>query len=159
LLFSCACAPRTLFLSDALFVGAVAASSSGAAPEVDTASGADEPSSLGVIRVSGPVETVDLQPPLPLSPPAQPAFDLGAAYGAIRDVDLSACRDEGLAAGYGRVVVGFMPDGRVGGVALDLPWASSAEARDCVESAYRQVRVRPFPGGQPATARASFYVG
>jgi hypothetical protein len=100
---------------------------------------------------------VDLQP-ASASAPAPKPFDLGGAYGAIAQVDLASCKAEGLAPGYGHVVLGFLPDGSVGGVAVQLPPSSSPWAHACVESALRGVRVSPFAGDQPATVRRELYV-
>jgi hypothetical protein len=153
-ILACGCAPRSMLLVGALVPGSPFGPFGGPPrpvvpeePEVD----------LGIETVRpGEAGPVDLQPSAP-PPPARP-FDLGGAYAAIGRVDLSSCKVTGLAPGYGRVEVGFMVDGAVGGVALELPSASSPAARSCVEEAYRTVRVPGFAGEQPATVRRDFFV-
>lgn len=84
-------------------------------------------------------------------------FDLGSAYSAVAQVDVGACKADGLAAGYGRVVLGFESDGAPTGVALELPAGSAPASRACVEQAFRRVRVAPFDG-TAVSVRRSFYV-
>jgi hypothetical protein len=124
-----------------------------------TAPAADEPEPAPIIDVVRPGQAgpVDLQP-RPARPAPPSPFDPGAAYGAVAGVDLAPCKDEGLASGYGHVVVGFMPDGSVGGVAVDLPPASSPWAHGCVENELRQMRIASFDGEQPMNVRRDFYV-
>jgi hypothetical protein len=113
-----------------------------------------------------PPAAVRFAPIGPYQPPAaadtaadnRTQFDLGGAYGAIAHVDLGACRAQGLAAGYGRVEVGFAGDGSTRDLHVALPAGSPDGARACVETAFRQVRVAPFDGAQ-VTVRRSFYVG
>ena len=94
-------------------------------------------------------------PPAPVVVPAR--FDLGGAYGALTRVDLGPCKAQGLAPGYGRVVLGFEPDGAPAGVAVEMPPGSSPIARACVERAFRAVRVAPFDGA-PVNVRRPFFV-
>jgi hypothetical protein len=98
-------------------------------------------------------------------PPAQPMpavvqpthFDLGSAYGALGHVDLEACKTEGLAPGYGRVLLAFEPDGTPAHVAVQMPAGSAPSATRCVVEAFRGVRVAPFDGA-PVNVRRQFYV-
>jgi hypothetical protein len=102
--------------------------------------------------------------PLAVPPPGDPPaplptkFDMGGAYGALSHVDLAACKEQGLRAGYGRVLLGFEPDGRPVGVSIEMPAGSTPEARSCVEQAFRTVRVAPFEGA-PVNVRRAFFVG
>jgi hypothetical protein len=111
---------------------------------------------------AGPVVISD-QPGLPADEAdhrvehAPARFDLSAAYGAVDHVDVDACKADGLAAGYGRVVLGFVSDGAATGVALALPAGSSPDARACVEAAFRRVRVAPFDGAA-VNVRRPFFV-
>ncbi len=115
----------------------------------------DEGSTAGMVR------------PIPPHMPASVAdqrveqekvgFDLGAAYGAIAQVDLDPCRDRGLAPGYGRVIVAFDRGGSAVGVGIDLPAGSAPTAHACVEQAFRAVRVAPFDGA-PVNVRRAFFV-
>ena len=84
-------------------------------------------------------------------------FDLGGAYGALAGIDLSSCKAQGLAPGYGRVVLAFAPDGAAAGVGVDLPAGSSPAARACVEQAFGAARVSPFDGA-PTNVRRTFFV-
>lgn len=111
-----------------------------------------------------PASTWELRP-IPPHLPASAAdtrvdkdrpFDLGAAYGALAHVDLDACKDHGLSAGYGRVTLGFANDGTPAGVGVDLPDGSKPEARACVEQAFQAVRVAPFEGAGASVRRAFF---
>lgn len=104
------------------------------------------------------------EPPQRYAPPAPPppagprAFDLGAAESSLASVDIDACRSDGLAPGYAHATVAFGPDGAVQAVALDLPSGTSGDARSCVETAFRALRVAPFSGDQVMNVRRSFYV-
>jgi hypothetical protein len=112
-------------------------------------------------------ESVNTAPrPIPPHLPASAAdrrvdtrapFDLGGAYGSLARVDLSACKAQGLAAGYGRVVLAFDPDGTAAGVGVELPAGSSPAARACVEQAFGAARVSPFDGA-PMNVRRTFFV-
>jgi hypothetical protein len=115
----------------------------------------------------GERSTAGLVRPIPPHVPASAAdrrvdrphvgFDLGGAYGAIEQADLEPCNAQGLAAGYGRVIVAFEPDGAVVGVAIALPPGSAPTAQACVEQAFRAVRVAPFEGA-PVNVRRAFFV-
>jgi hypothetical protein len=93
----------------------------------------------------------------PPPPDKTRAFDLGGAYGEMARVDVDACKADGLATGYGRVVLGFDEDGAPAGVSIEMPAGSSPEARACVDEAFRKVRVAPFDGAA-VNVRRVFYV-
>ena len=104
------------------------------------------------------------EPPQRYAPPAPPplegprAFDLRAAESSVAAVDVGACKEEGLATGYGHATVAFTPDGTVDAVALDLPAGTSSTARACLETAFRTPHVAAFSGDQVMNVRRSFYV-
>jgi len=104
------------------------------------------------------------EPPQRYAPPAPPppagprAFDLSAAESSVAAVDVDACKDEGLATGYGHATVAFAPDGTVHAVALDLPAGTSSNARTCIETAFRTPHVAAFSGDRVMNVRRSFYV-
>jgi hypothetical protein len=83
-------------------------------------------------------------------------FDLSGAYSAVDGVDLSACKADGLAAGYGRVAIGFAATGSPAGLTVDLPDGSTPAARACVEGAFRQVSVAAFDGADVKVTRSFF---
>jgi hypothetical protein len=84
-------------------------------------------------------------------------FALAAAYGALARVDLAPCTAQGLATGYGRIVLAFTNDGAPAGMRVDLPSGSSLQAGACVEQAFRAVRVSAFDGA-PVNVRRAFFV-
>jgi hypothetical protein len=84
-------------------------------------------------------------------------FDRGDAYGAMANVDLDACKADGLVTGYGRVVLGFRGNGAPASVSVEMPQGSTTGARSCVESAFGKVRVAPFDG-DAVTVQRSFFV-
>jgi hypothetical protein len=99
-------------------------------------------------------------PPVALASVARPGerrFDLGGAYAALSRVDLTDCREDGLARGYGRALVAFADDGSAIGVGLELPVGSAPDARACVEDAFRRASVAPFDG-DTVNVRRAFYV-
>jgi hypothetical protein len=110
-------------------------------------------------RLLGEPETFHTVPASAAPPPRDErrAFDLGGAYGQVARVDVDACKADGLATGYGRVVLGFDDDGAPAGVSIEMPAGSAPEAHECVEDAFRKVRVAPFDG-PTANVRRVFYV-
>jgi hypothetical protein len=84
-------------------------------------------------------------------------FALAATYGALGHVDLEPCKVQGLAAGYGHVVLAFANDGTPASVGVDLPAGSAPRAHACVEEAFRAVRVAEFDG-RPVKMRRAFFV-
>jgi hypothetical protein len=85
------------------------------------------------------------------------AFDLGGAYSALAQVDLTPCKAQGLAAGYGRVEIAFANAGTPASLNVSLPAGSSASAQACVDDAFKRVQVARFDGSR-ATVRRSFFV-
>lgn len=155
--------PRVHSRTDAAIVGAAFVISLVARAAADSqaqdVAQEDDTSSDPPLRVRlGPIPPH--QPPAAADAPdpSRTAFDLGGAYGALAHVDLSACKSDGLAPGYGRVEVAFAGDGSARDMHVALPAGSPEPARACVETAFRQVRVAPFDGAQ-VTVRRSFYVG
>lgn len=104
----------------------------------------------------GPQAPVDLQP-RPASAPAPHPFDLGSAYAAISRVDLTSCREAGIAPGYVHVELELEPDGSAGAVTVGLR-AATASARACVEHAFAGVRVEPFDGEQPVRVQRDVFL-
>ncbi len=103
--------------------------------------------------------------PMPAPPPPNPVhvetpvpFDLGSAYGAIANVDLGSCKEQGLAAGYGRVALSFGNGGTPVRVDVQMPAGSTAAAGPCAQAAFAQVHVAPFTGSAMTVSRA-FFVG
>jgi hypothetical protein len=84
-------------------------------------------------------------------------FALAATYGALGHVDLEPCKAQGLAAGYGHVVLAFANDGTPAGVGVDLPARSAPRAHACVEKAFGALRVAAFDGS-PVKVRRAFFV-
>jgi hypothetical protein len=85
------------------------------------------------------------------------AFDLGSAYGEIARVDVGTCKADGLATGYGRVILGFDDSGAPTSVGVEIPAGSTPAARSCLENAFRKVHVAPFDGAA-VNVRRAFYV-
>jgi hypothetical protein len=110
-------------------------------------------------RLLGAPETFHTVPASadPHPPDKTRPFDLGGVYGEVGRVDLETCKANGLATGYGRVVLYFENAGVPTGVSIELPAGSAPEARACVEDAFRKVRVVPFDGA-PVNVRRVFYV-
>jgi hypothetical protein len=111
-----------------------------------------------------PPETQAALASVPLAVPPHPGrvsepvrFDLAGAYQELAAVDLEGCKAEGLAPGYGRVVVSFRPDGVPATVVFAPPPDSEMRAYKCVEKAFRAVRVAPFDGS-PVMLRRPFFV-
>jgi hypothetical protein len=118
----------------------------------------DDPSGDPPLRVRlGPIPPHEPAAAADTRVESRTPFDLGGAYGALANVDLDACKVQGLAPGYGRVEIAFVTDGSPRDVRLTLPTGSTDSARACVESAFQQMRVAPFDGAE-ATIKRPFYV-
>jgi hypothetical protein len=139
------------------FVAGYTAGRASVEPAVETPLEEDPPEARIELVPVGPTEEVSFESSAPSAPLPRP-FDLGGAYAAMSRVDLSACKADGLTAGYGRAVVAFAQDGTVSGVSVELPPASAADARACVDSAFRAARIPAFAGSQPTSVRRAFYV-
>lgn len=128
-------------------------------PVITVDDGGDPPPDADASEPPGRSQTFHTVPAWLSAPPPENtrAFDLGGAYGALASVDLAACKADGLAAGYGKVVVGFDADGAPASVSVVLPGGSADGARGCVEGAFRNVRVAPFDGSA-VTVQRSFFV-
>ncbi len=89
-------------------------------------------------------EQVDLNDPAfkPSASTGTPAFSQGTARAAL-DVDVSACRERGLPAGYGAATITFEPSGRVSRVTLRQP--ISEDAQLCMRDAF-DVAIPAFSG-------------
>jgi hypothetical protein len=101
--------------------------------------------------VAAPVEEaprdftqVDLnEPAFKATPPsALPEFSQATARAAL-DVDVSACRERGLPAGYGAASITFEPTGTVSRVTLRQPM--SEDAQMCMRDAFN-VTIPSFSG-------------
>jgi len=155
--FLCGCARPNMFVVDAFLIGdGMERVSHGALAETAPPL-QDEPESRVEVVRADQLMPVDLQPTADVTL-APPLFDLGAAAGAVSDVDLTWCKVDGLAPGYGHVAIGFSPDGTVEGVSAQLPASSAPAAHDCVEEAFLAVNVQPFAGEQPVYMQRGFYV-
>ena len=75
-------------------------------------------------------------------PPAVAEFSQATARAAL-DVDVSACRERGLPAGYGAASVTFEPTGTVSRVTLRQPM--SEDAQTCMRDAFN-VTIPAFRG-------------
>jgi hypothetical protein len=147
-------------LLDAVLLGAEIADAVGpttSGPEREWTTDDGEPSDNDgdAQRLLGP-QTFHTVPPAP--PPRESrAFDLGGAYGQIAQVDVGECKADGLAPGYGRVLLGFGTDGAPVDVGVEIPAGSTQASRACLENAFRKIRVAPFDGAT-ANVRRAFYV-
>jgi len=83
-------------------------------------------------------------------------FALGAGYGALGKIDLSACRDEGLPAGYWHVRVTFGPSGRIVHASVESPVAPSREALACVADRLTGPTVPRFDGHGVTLSKSIF---
>ncbi len=87
----------------------------------------------------------------------EPAFfHLGAGYGALGQLDLARCRDQGLQPGYLRMHVTFQNSGRVARAALEAPVAPPAEALTCIGEQLEAALVPEFDGREVTLSRGFF---
>lgn len=96
-------------------------------------------------------------PPPRLMTPDPVLFRIGAGYGALGRVDLAACRDRGLQAGYLHMRVTFRDSGRVVRAAVESPVAPPPEALTCIGERLKLAMVPVFEGGE-VTLSKNFFV-
>jgi hypothetical protein len=107
-------------------------------------------------------EAAPAPPALPPSPRDKPApdpvrFQMGAGYGALSHVDVSACRDRGLQAGYFHVHATFSHEGYVMRASVESEAPPSPPALDCIAEVLRQAGVPRFDGNE-ATLTKTYFV-
>jgi hypothetical protein len=95
------------------------------------------------------------------SPGLRPApdpvlFRLGAGYGALGQLDLARCREQGLQAGYLHMRVTFRHSGRVIRAAVESPVALPPEALACIGEQLELAMVPVFEGGDVTLAKSFF---
>ncbi len=83
-------------------------------------------------------------------------FALGAGYGALGQLDLAACRDQGLPSGYWHVRVTFGPSGRIVHASVESPVAPSREALACVADKLTGPSVPRFDGHGVTLSKSIF---
>jgi hypothetical protein len=83
-------------------------------------------------------------------------FSLGAGHGALGRLDLSACRDRGLPAGYLRVRATFRPSGHVAHAAVESAAEPPQEALECVSELLEDTSVPPFDGEDVSLSKIVF---
>jgi hypothetical protein len=92
-----------------------------------------------------------------LLPPEPALFRLGAGYGALGQIDLAPCRNQGLSPGYLRVRVTFQHNGRVARAAVESVVAPPTEALACIGEQLEAAMVPVFDGID-VTLSKSFFV-
>jgi hypothetical protein len=92
-----------------------------------------------------------------LLPPEPTLFRLGAGYGALGQIDLAPCRNQGLSPGYLRVRVTFQHNGRVARAAVESVVAPPSEALACIGEQLEAAMVPVFDGVD-VTLSKSFFV-
>lgn len=83
-------------------------------------------------------------------------FHLGAGYGALGHLDLSACRDEGLQPGYVRVRVTFQRTGHVVHASIRGAVSPSPEALACIGEQLEVASVPRFDGDDVTLSKTFF---
>jgi hypothetical protein len=107
-------------------------------------------------------DSVEETPPLPPPPPPDPLpapqhpFDGAAARMSLHEVDLSACRIDGVH-GDGHAKVTFSPAGNVTDVVIDTPHGLGIYAVRCIGTKLASARVPAF-GGDAVTTGITYYV-
>ena len=90
--------------------------------------------------------------------PTEPTlFRLGAGYGALGQIDLAPCRNQGLSPGYLRVRVTFQHNGHVARAAVESVVAPPTEALACIGEQLEAAMVPVFDGVD-VTLSKSFFV-
>ncbi|MGH7297311.1 MAG: hypothetical protein ACRELB_20405, partial [Polyangiaceae bacterium] len=92
-----------------------------------------------------------------VSPRDPVRFQIGAGYGALARVDVSACRDRGLPPGYVRVRATFTHEGYIVRASVESPTAPPPTALDCIADGLRQTGVPAFDGGEARLSK-TYYV-
>jgi hypothetical protein len=133
--------------------------------EQETASPPAERVAVGHVdvRYDGPVESTPLRAAsaAPASDRDRPRpspifFSLGAGHGALGRVDLSACRDRGLPAGYLRIRATFRPSGHVAHAAVESAAEPPEDALECVSEQLEDTSVPPFDGEDVSLSKIVF---
>lgn len=83
-------------------------------------------------------------------------FHLGAGYGALGGLDLTACRDRGLPSGYIRVRATFGSSGRVAHAAVESASEPSPEALTCIGEQLEATSVPAFDSQDVTLSRIVF---
>jgi hypothetical protein len=113
------------------------------------------------VQYGGEDDTADVVTQAPEPPPQskrrEPVpFHLGAGYGALGQVDLHSCRDQGLQAGYLRMHVTFRDDGRIVRVAVEAGDAPPDEALACIGQQLKMAMVPAFDGDDVSLSKSFF---
>lgn len=100
-------------------------------------------------------------PALPPSPRDKPVpdpirFQIGAGYGALSHVDVAACRERGLQAGYLHVHATFTHLGYVVRASVESQAAPPPPALDCIAERLRQAGVPQFDGTEATLSKTYF---
>jgi hypothetical protein len=83
-------------------------------------------------------------------------FRIGAGYGAVGQVDLSACRERGLDPGYVHIHVTFGGGGRVAGATVESPNQPPPDALTCIGEKLEAASVPAFEGGDVTLSKSLF---
>lgn len=83
-------------------------------------------------------------------------FRIGAGYGALGQVDLHSCREQGLPAGYVHMRVTFRDTGQVVRASVESPTAPPPDALVCIGEQLRLAMVPRFEGGEVTLSRSFF---
>jgi hypothetical protein len=107
-------------------------------------------------------ETPDVVVRAPEAPQPQRArrdpifFHLGAGYGALGQVDLGPCRDQGLQPGYLRMRVTFRDDGHVAHAAVESNAPPPGDALNCIAQQLKSALVPAFDGEDVVLSKGFF---
>jgi hypothetical protein len=93
---------------------------------------------------------------MPAAPRDPILFRLGAGYGALGQIDLAPCREQGLAPGYLHVRVTFRRSGRIVHAAVESPIAPPTEALECIGEQLEMAMVPGFDGDDVTLTRSFF---
>ena len=89
--------------------------------------------------------------------PREPVFfHLGAGYGALGQVDLSPCTEDGLDMGYVHLHVRFHGDGQVVAATLESDSPPSEDALRCVGEQLQAAAVPAFDGLDVTLSKSAF---
>ncbi len=156
--------PLSLVASLVIVPGCVRRTTRDFLPVEESAEPAAEPMEIRTVELppDQPIEgapepdAVSPPPPAPRQPDAA-LFRLGAGYGALGQLDLASCREQGLQAGYLHMRVTFEDSGRVVRAAVQSPTAPPPAALACIGDQLRTAMVPVFAGGD-VTLSKSFFV-
>jgi hypothetical protein len=137
-------------------------------PENASAAPRVERVARGEVAVGGDDDD-DAAPPTPLQaaaavplsardrPHPDPVFfHIGAGYGALGGLDLTACRDRGLPSGYIRIRATFRASGRVAHAAVESASEPSQEALTCIGEQLQAASVPSFDSDDVTLSRIVF---